>query len=161
MLRRIARQGVDDLDAVALLAAKADCRLILIFDADNTLVPQGIPPSEFRDRVNEAISRFEQIPTVEKVIFLTNGPCRGAERMISRGNKPWTSRRRLGLVGGNADVWIVGDQVLTDGILAWRLGALYLHRPIAETGEQPSQAIMRALGRIVSRLLFKRPSGPG
>lgn len=162
MFRRVVSRVVDDLDAVALLAAKADRRLTLILDADNTLVPQGIPRREFRDRVNQAIDRFEQIPTVERAIVLTNGPRRDVDRMISRGNKPWTSRRRLGFVDGNAEVWIVGDQVLTDGILAWRLGAaLYLHRAITETGEQPSQATMRALGRIVSRLLFKRPPRPG
>ena len=157
MLRRVVRQVVDDLDAVALLAARANHRLILILDADNTLVPQGAPQNEFRDRVNDAISRFEQIPTIEKAIVLTNGPRRGVDRMISRGNKPWTSRKRLGLVGGNTEVWVVGDQVLTDGLLAWRLGALYLQRAIAETGEKPSQAAMRALARIVSRLVFKRP----
>lgn len=160
MFRRVARQVVDDLDEVALLAAEADHRLILIFDADNTLVPQGIPPSEFRDRVNEAINRFEQISTVEKAIVLTNGPRRGVDRMISRGNKPWTSRRRLGLVDGDAEVWVVGDQVLTDGLLAWRLGALYVHRAITESGEQPFQAAMRALGRIVSHLIFERPPRP-
>jgi predicted HAD superfamily phosphohydrolase YqeG len=75
--------------------------------------------------------------------------------MINRGNKPWTTRRRLGLLNSASNVWVVGDQILTDGILAWRLGADFFHQAIAQTGEHPRQAIMRALGRTVSRLFLK------
>ena len=120
-------------------------------------MPQGVSASEFAERINRVIDQFEQLPAVERVIVLTNGPPRGVDRIESGGNKPWTSRRRLGLIDSMTEVWVVGDQVLTDGILAWRLGATYLHRPIAERGERPSQAIMRTLGQIVSRLLFRNP----
>ena len=127
----------------------------MIFDADNTLVRQGAPPAEFAAQVNRTIDRFEALPAVQRVIVLSNGPPRGVERVINRGNKPWTTRRRLGLVDSSPDIWVVGDQVLTDGILAWRLGADFFHQAIARTGEQPRQAAMRTLGRTFGRLFFK------
>lgn len=156
MFRKVVSRVVDDLDAVASVAAEADRRLILIFDTDNTIVPQGTPPKEFRDRVNQAIDRFEQIPTVERAIVLTNGPRRGVDRMISRGNKPWTSRKRLGLVDGNTEMWVIGDQVLTDGVLAWRLGAEFFHCMIDPADDYPGQARLRRLGRLVAPLIFRR-----
>ncbi len=92
------------------------------------------------------------------MIVLSNGPRRGVERMITRGNKPWTTRDRLGLVGSDSSVWVIGDQVLTDGILAWRLGATFIHRVIARTGEHPRQAFMRTVGRVFERLFFEPTS---
>lgn len=80
--------------------------------------------------------------------------------MISRGNKPWTTRRRLGLVGDRTDVWVVGDQVLTDGVLAWRLGGTFVLHVIDDEEEPPRQAIMRRLGRFVAGLLFRDGGSP-
>lgn len=154
MTRRVPRRNVAGLGEVKALAAAADHEVILIFDADNTLVPQGVLADEFAERVNKIIDEFEALENVARMIVLTNGPPRGVDRIMSRGNKPWTSRRRLGLVGSNADVWVIGDQVLTDGLLAWRLGGTYLHRPIAETGEERRQAVMRSVGKVMARMLF-------
>jgi predicted HAD superfamily phosphohydrolase YqeG len=146
---------VENLAQVRARAETTEASLVLIFDADNTVVRQGAPPAEFAEQVNRTIDWFEALPAVERVIVLSNGPPRGVERMINRGNKPWTTRRRLGLVNSNHNVWVVGDQILTDGVLAWRLGADFFHQAIAQTGEQPRQAIMRALGQTVGRLFFK------
>jgi len=146
---------VEDLAHVRARAETTEGPLVLIFDADNTVVRQGAPPTEFAEQVNRTIDRFEALPAVDRVIVLSNGPPRGVERMINRGNKPWTSRGRLGLVSSESNIWVVGDQVLTDGILAWRLGADFFHQAIAQTGEHPRQAIMRALGRTMGRLFFK------
>ncbi|MDH3259825.1 MAG: hypothetical protein OEM81_00165 [Acidimicrobiia bacterium] len=155
MFRRTPITTVKDLAMVRARAKTTAGPLVLIFDADNTLVRQGAPPAEFADQINRIIDRFEALPAVERVIVLSNGPPRGVERMINRGNKPWTTRRRLGLVNSDSNVWVVGDQVLTDGILAWRLGADFFHQTATQTGEQPRQAIMRALGRTVGRLFFR------
>ncbi len=76
--------------------------------------------------------------------------------MVSRGNKPWTSRRRLGLRGSSAPLVVVGDQVLTDGLLAWRLRATFLHLVIDDEGEDRRQAIMRRIGSVVLLMLFRR-----
>ena len=146
---------VNDLPQVRARAEISRERLVLILDADNTVVRQGAPPVEFAEKVNRTIDWFEAVPGVERVIVLSNGPPRGVDRMINRGNKPWTTRRRLGLMNSDSKVWVVGDQVLTDGILAWRLGADFFHQAIARTGEQPRQAFMRAFGRTVGRLFLR------
>ena len=51
--------------------------LVLIFDADNTVVRQGAPLTEFAEQVNRTIDRFEALPAVDQVIVLSNGPPRG------------------------------------------------------------------------------------
>ena len=79
--------------------------------------------------------------------------------MESRGNKPWTSRRRLGLDRSRGEVVVVGDQVLTDGVLAWRLGATFLHLVIDDEREDARQSQMRRAGRWVSGWLFTSESG--
>ncbi|MDH3470545.1 MAG: hypothetical protein OEM94_04430, partial [Acidimicrobiia bacterium] len=126
-----------------------------IFDVDNTVAPQGASLEEFGVLVNTAIDRFEASPNVARVIALTNGPQRQVGRMVSRGNKPFTTRRRLGLRGSRAPVVVVGDQVLTDGVLAWRLRATFLHLVIDDEEEERPQAIMRRLGSIVLGMFLR------
>jgi hypothetical protein len=46
--------------------------------------------------------------------------------------------------------------VLTDGLLAWRLQATFLHLVIDDEGEERRQAIMRRIGSIVLLMLFRR-----
>lgn len=105
--------------------------------------------------VDAAIDRCECCSTVGRVIALTNGPQRGVDRMVSRGNKPWTTKRRLGLRGSRLPIVVVGDQVLTDGLLAWRLRATFLHLVIDDEEEERRQAIMRRIGKVIMRALFR------
>jgi len=162
-MRRIQSVFVTDIDEVATLLATRPEPLIVIFDADNTLVPQGASPSEFTRRVEEAIDRFERLESVTRVIVISNGPERGSDRVISRVNKPWTSRKRLGINrGSKTPVWVVGDQVVSDGLLAWRLGAVFLHCAIDPNDDFPGQASQRRLGRLIAPLIFRKNpiSGP-
>ena len=145
-----------DIEEVERLTAAVPNPIVAVFDADNTLVRQGASVDEFRRTVSLAVNRFEAQPTVARVIILTNGPARGVPGMIHRGNKPWTTRRRLGLQSNDHDIWVVGDQVLTDGVLAWRLGATYVLLAIDEETEASRQAIMRRVGRTLGRVLFLR-----
>jgi predicted HAD superfamily phosphohydrolase YqeG len=156
-VRRIPSSSVKDLDEVAARIAAHPGPLTLIFDADNTLVPQGASSAEFEHRVNAVIDRFESMASVERVIILSNGPQRGADRVIGRGNKPWTNGRRLGLARRSATpIWVIGDQVITDGVLAWRLGAEFFLLAIDPADDYPGQARMRRLGRYVAPLIFRR-----
>jgi len=156
VLRRIASTFVEDIEEVAALVAAEQGPLVLIFDADNTLVPQGVALHEFSTRINEVIDRFAALASVERCVVISNGPRRGVDRMISRGNKPWTSRRRLGLARRSpTPIWVIGDQVLTDGVLAWRLGATFLHCTIDPTDDFPGQARLRRLGRYAAPLIFR------
>lgn len=138
-------------DALALLDDAAG-PVTLIVDVDNTLVRQGARPDEFVAMVNRGLDRFGAHPMVARLIALSNGPPRGVPRIIGRGNKPWTSRRRLGLNRGDR-VWVLGDQVLTDGLLAWRLQAPFLNLVVSDQ-EPLRQARMRRYGRWLIPLLF-------
>ena len=156
MFRRVPMYVAADLDELERLIAIAPKPIVLVFDADNTLVPQGVPVDEFQQGVNAAIDRFEAHPSVARVIVLTNGPERSVPEMIHRGNKPFTTRGRLGLTAAHTDIWVVGDQILTDGVLAWRLGAPFVLLALDTEKEAPRQAGMRRIGDVVTRLLFRR-----
>lgn len=155
MFRRVPMQRAVDLDSVAELVDAAPGPNTIIFDADNTLVPQGAALDVFRTGVTAAIKRFESLPSVDRVIVLTNGPERGVPGMIYRGNKPWTTRRRLGLDEATSTIWVVGDQILTDGVLAWRFGATYVQLVVDADAEDTRQAVMRSTGRAVAWALFR------
>ncbi len=155
MFGRVPIRDVRSLDDVGNFVASGVGGIVLILDVDNTLAPQGAPLEEFGVLVNGAIDRFEASPGVDRVIALTNGPQRGVPRMISRGNKPWTTRRRLGLREVHLPIVVVGDQVLTDGMLAWRLRATFLHLVIDDEKEEPRQAVMRRIGMVVMGLFFR------
>lgn len=155
MFRRVPMYVAADLDELERLVATTSKPIVLIFDADNTLVPQGVAVDEFQQGVKAAIDRFEAHPAVARVIVLTNGPERRVPEMIHRGNKPFTTRARLGLTAAHPDVWVVGDQILTDGVLAWRLGAPFILLALDTVMEAPRQAGMRRIGDVVARLLFR------
>lgn len=158
-MARARMRRIESLEDVVYFVQSDASDHILIFDVDNTLVRQGAPLDEFGREVNAAIDRFESTPGVERVIVLTNGAERGVPRMISRGNKPWTSRRRLGLRGVRTPVVVVGDQILTDGLLAWRLNGTLLHLVIDNETEPRQQALMRRMGGIVETLVMRISSG--
>jgi len=155
ILHRVPIHDVSSLDDVAAFVSAAGGGRVVVFDADNTLVRQGAPLDEFGAAVNSAIDRFDALIEVDRVIVLTNGPERGVSRMISRGNKPWTTRRRLALKKATPIV-VTGDQILTDGLLAWRLGATFLHLVVDEGNEAKSQAVMRRVGSVAAALFFRR-----
>lgn len=152
---RVPMMVAESLDEVAEVAASIGDDVVLIFDVDNTLAPQEADPDELGELVGSAIERFERDPAVSRVIVMTNGRQRGLPEVISRGNKPFTTRRRLGLHDPSATVLVVGDQVLTDGLLAWRLRATFLHLVVDEASEDAQQARMRRIGRVAGPFLFR------
>ncbi len=154
MLGRIERLAASELSDVAAMLNDIGDRVTLIFDVDGTVARHGAQADEFARAVNSAIDYLESHPLVDRAIALTNGAERGVPRIVSRGNKPWTTRRRLGIAGVDRLV-VVGDQVLTDGILAWRLGGLFIHLVADDHEEPPAQARLRRRGRWLEPLLFK------
>lgn len=156
MISRVPMRAVRSLDEVLAFMESSDGKKVLILDVDNTLAPQGASREDFGHLVDGAIDRFEANGGCGRVIALTNGPQRGVPRMISRGNKPWTSRRRLGLERGHEAIIVVGDQIVTDGVLAWRLKATFLHLVIDDENEPLRQAIMRRVGTVLAGLFFSQ-----
>lgn len=150
--------SVRSLDDVLDFAETCVGQAVVICDVDNTLAPQGASEDVFVAMVNDSIDRLEAHRNIARVIGLTNGPSRQVPRLVSRGNKPWTTRRRLGLLGHRGPIVVVGDQVLTDGLLAWRLRGTFLHLVIDDENEGRRQATMRRLGdHLVDRLFRQAP----
>ena len=87
-------------------------------------------------------------------------------RENSRGFLDETQLGRLEQVGellqnldeATAAIWVVGDQVLTDGVLAWRFGATYVQLVVDASAEDTRQAVMRSTGRAVAGILFRPAS---
>jgi hypothetical protein len=161
ILGRVPMYDVGSLDEVIGLIESSAAETVVICDVDNTLAPQDISLTEFGTVVNASIDHLEAHKNIARVIALTNGPERGVPRLVSRGNKPWTSRRRLGLAGSRTQVAVVGDQVLTDGLLAWRLRAPFFYLIIDDEDEARRQATMRRLGGHLIRVLFRRSAMGG
>jgi predicted HAD superfamily phosphohydrolase YqeG len=161
MPSRVPMHDVGSLEEVIGFVESGVGDKVIICDVDNTLAPQGVPFREFALVVNDAIDRLEAHKNVARVIALTNGPERGVSRLVSRGNKPWTTRRRLGLRGSQPPVVVVGDQVLTDGLLAWRLAATFLYLVIDDEDEARRQANMRRIGSHLIGVLFRRTAMTG
>jgi len=91
MLGRVPMRDVQSLDDVIAFLESTDGEKVIISDIDNTLAPQDVAPEEFAVLVNAAIDRIEAHRNVARVIALTNGPQRQVARIVSRGNKPWTT----------------------------------------------------------------------
>ncbi len=79
--------------------------------------------------VRERLEAAAASRTGFRLVFVTNGRRRPAGtdhgfHYLAQANKPWT--RDLPMVGPRG--WAVcGDQVVTDGLLAWRLRAPFIH----------------------------------
>ena len=158
MLRRVVRLPAADRDDVASLLDDIEGQVTLVFDVDGTVVRQGASPSEVASAVDAAIGDFEAHPGVKRAIALTNGSDRGVPNMVSRGNKPWTTRRRLE-IDRDDDVVVVGDQVISDGVLAWRFDAVFVQLVIDGIEEPKPQARLRRLGHWLEPILFRSEPG--
>jgi predicted HAD superfamily phosphohydrolase YqeG len=73
---------------------------------------------------------------------------------VSHAGKPLRARPYRRLAGPCV---VVGDQIATDGILAWRLGLTFVHYIPDDRVAPVGPRLLRALGRPLRRALF-RPS---
>lgn len=97
---------------------------LLIIDLEPMLLAWDEPD----DRAAAAIAfLLDRVGDRSPVLVLTNSrravPAHLAEQFRNRANKPW--RLPLGIVD-TGRVVVIGDTILTDGLLAWRLGATFV-----------------------------------
>jgi predicted HAD superfamily phosphohydrolase YqeG len=100
---------------------------------------------------------------VEVVCFATNAarrparlPAAGATRImyLARARKPLRTSPYRDLPRPGA---VIGDQLVTDGVLAWRLGYTFLqYRPRLEH-VPAGPRLMEYCGRLIRPVLFTRP----
>jgi predicted HAD superfamily phosphohydrolase YqeG len=150
-------------DVPALLVALGKLRpATLVVDVEPLVVPWDSAQMLFAKAADDFAQTVRtSVPSVTSMVYSSNSRRpRAADgksriRIVTAARKPWRMRY---LRDEPRPVAVAGDQVLTDGLLAWRLGASFLHWQFA--GPMPRwPRLQRWLGRIVAPFLFKDDDG--
>jgi predicted HAD superfamily phosphohydrolase YqeG len=146
---RVPRIRVSDLDQATRVHADAKAWLV---DLENTLT--GFDPSP--REVEVSIQRFcRSLRSDASVVVVTNSRIEDSEfvSIVGAAHKPFTRSSRLGVRDLNTCV-VLGDQPITDGLLAWRLRCPYIECR-KSTREPIWPALLRVLGWAIAPLAFR------
>ncbi len=147
---------------LADLARRPEVRHVVL-DIDNTVVPYGSSGEEERDLIDAVVERIAALPHVESISIVSNAgsgrtgpslPLPSHATVVWSADKPLTQRSRLAAGTGTAHTVVIGDLVMTDGLLAWRLAADYYHCPIAVRDPHAAHRVLGWVGRIARPVLF-------
>lgn len=133
----------------------------VVLDVEPLVAGWDTDADQLRRGVDEAVALLAEVPGLEVVGFATNslrkltGVASGEAFFINAARKPLLTRPYRDLPKPGV---LIGDQLLTDGLLAWRLGFAFAHVHHLEARRPLGPAIMRQLGRPLRSLLFRRPS---
>jgi hypothetical protein len=164
LVRQCPRAPVRDVTAVRDWCVDLRIRHLLV-DVEGTVVPHRAPDSLWRAAVGEVASLLDGVPDL-RVTFVTNSKRQvnfNASRLslVSGARKPFSARKRLDMREGEPlAVW--GDQVLTDGLLAWRLRGAFLEAP-RPVGEPAWPRFLRRAAQVllVGRLFWSSSTHEG
>jgi hypothetical protein len=155
---RVPYRGVTDLAAAVAWLRELEARTV-VFDVEPFVAHWDSGATELRDGVDGVFTLLGTVPGLEVVGFATNS-LRRHEGMLGGGEvrafyiatarKPLLTRPYRDLP---RPAVLVGDQVATDGVLAWRLGYAFAHARHGQTLPWGPRA-MRLLGRPLLRLIF-------
>jgi len=134
----------------------------LLVDVEGTLTE--FSPS--RGSVIEALKRFDEVARrnsvdLRRVHYITNADFKEfgvqypdfAARVHPHARKPFFAPPEEFRRYGN-DTVVVGDQYLTDGLLAWRFG--FSFALVRTSVDQPTwPRVQRAIGRVLALVFFK------
>ncbi len=147
---------------LADLAQRPEVRHVVL-DIDNTVVPYGSSDEQERQLIDDAVRRIATLDHVETISIVSNAgsgrtgpslPLPSHATVVWSADKPLTPRSRLAAGTGSAATVVVGDLVMTDGLLAWRLNADYYHCPIAARDPHAAHRLLGWVGRIARPILF-------
>ena len=134
----------------------------LLIDIEPFVAPWRTDESALLRGLRERLEECATIASLREVAFVTNserspsGGVPGASfpvSYISRARKPFLELSRFASL--RSPVIVIGDQVLTDGLMAWRLNATFVQVPLPARISFGVRA-QAALGRIVASLFFRR-----
>ena len=158
---RTTYERVANLDEVLGCLRELQARTV-VFDVEPLVALWGSGQTALDEGLALVASRVAMVPTLQVVCFSTNSarrppelPHSDAARVVylASAGKPMRITPYRGFPRPGV---VVGDQVATDGILAWRLGyafVQYHQRPdIVPAGPR----LMGGLGRLVRPLVFSR-----
>jgi hypothetical protein len=139
-----------------------------IFDIEPVVAVWNTGTSELSGGVERIATKLSEIPGIEFIGFVTNSRRRAPVTSppggptifyVSSAHKPLLTRRYRALPRPGV---VVGDQLTTDGILAWRLGFDFVHYDPAAKDSPPGVRIMNLTGSLLRPLFFNSAgrSGP-
>jgi hypothetical protein len=148
-------------------AARALSVKTMIFDVEPLVAPWHSSRESLDQGVARILGDVRTVPSVRTVVFATNSArCpsvvpsgNGIQvRYLASADKPLRIAPYQGLPRPGA---VAGDQVLTDGVLAYRLRFTFLHYTPRLTGVPLGPALMHRWGEMIRPLLFRRSAAEG
>jgi predicted HAD superfamily phosphohydrolase YqeG len=165
---RVEYRQVDDLGDVVRWLTELGSRTV-IFDVEPLIALWDTGEDILREGVDTTITEILAVKDIEVIGFATNSLRHlqihpdhdGVQAFyISRAVKPFATRRHRRLPRPGA---LVGDQIATDGLLAWRLGFAFAHVQHSSSRHPWGPRLMYHLGRPLTSRLFQpdqnRPTG--
>lgn len=160
---RVSYRAVDDLDGVLAWQKQGGARS-LVFDVEPLVAVWDTGQDALRAGVDRLLDHLTGAPGLEVVVFATNSlrdlpvQDRAGLRVsyLTAARKPFATTRYAGLPGPGI---VVGDQVATDGVLAWRLGMGFAHLQYTHYTPPRGPRLMRQLGRPLKTRLFTTTDG--
>jgi predicted HAD superfamily phosphohydrolase YqeG len=135
----------------------------LIFDVEPLVTPWQGSQESLDQGIARILGEIRAVPSVRAVVFATNSARRPSAvparddlqvRYLASAEKPLRTAPYRDLPRPGA---VAGDQLPTDGILAYRLGYTFLHYVPDVTGVPIGPALMHRWGKLVRPVLFRRP----
>ena len=138
----------------------------MIFDVEPLVAPWHSSTESLDQGIARVLGEITAVPSVRVVVFSTNSARRpssvpapgGVEvRYLASADKPLRTAPYEGLPRPGA---VAGDQVPTDGLLAYRLRFTFLHYMPRLADVPLGPALMHRWGELVRPLAFRRsPAG--
>ncbi len=138
----------------------------IIFDVEPLVTYWHSGQKSLDQGVARILDEVKAVPSVRVVVFATNSArrptalpaCDGIQvRYLAHADKPLRTAPYHDLPRPGA---VAGDQLPTDGILAYRLNFSFLHYMPRLTGVPLGPDLMHRWGELVRPVLFRRPASP-
>jgi len=136
----------------------------IIFDVEPLVAYWHGGQKSLDQGVARILGEVKAVPSVRAVVFATNSArrptalpaCDGIQvRYLAQAGKPLRTAPYHDLPRPGA---VAGDQLPTDGILAYRLNFSFLHYMPPLTGVPLGPDLMHRWGEVVRPVLFRRPA---
>jgi predicted HAD superfamily phosphohydrolase YqeG len=137
----------------------------MIFDVEPLVAWWGSSRESLDRGIAAVVSELGELPDVRVVVFATNSARRPSAipslpgvrvTYLASAGKPLRTAPYRALPRPGA---VIGDQVVTDGLLARRLGYMFLHWNPRLAGVPLGPRLMNLLGRLAWPLFRRRPGG--
>jgi predicted HAD superfamily phosphohydrolase YqeG len=134
----------------------------MIVDVEPLVAPWNSSQESLDQGIARILGEVRTVPSMRVVVFATNSArrpsaipaCDGVQvRYLASAEKPLRTAPYQDLPRPGA---VAGDQLPTDGILAYRLGFTFLHYAPELAGVPLGPGLMHRWGELVRPLLFRR-----